>query len=60
MAKNKRKRALAKLIEGLSAASKEAVKAASTRGGGGNSGPSGDLAGIKPQGSTAKGCGSCD
>jgi len=58
MAKVKgKKKALAKLIEGLSAASREAVKAARTSNS--SSTPSGDLSGIKPK-NPAKGCGGCD
>lgn len=58
MAKNARKKkALARLIEGLSAASREAVKAAGTRSN--NRTATGDLAGIKPR-DHAKGCGGCD
>jgi hypothetical protein len=55
MATKKNKKALAALIEGLSLASREAIKSARTRAP--HRGAKNDLSGIKPDG--AADCGGC-
>ena len=59
MAKStKKKKALAKLIEGPSAASRKAVENAGAKAGGSPAGADGLAGGIKPQ-NAKKGCGGC-